>query len=177
MSILEKGKPYQNLPDVTIIYLTKEDFIGDKKGAYIIRRRSEGQNTSTYLENGLHERYYNLEYPTDDMRVNELLRYFQHSEPFYKTKNFPRIVERVRYFKTKKECVTIMCEIADKIRREGRREGKVEAILELLEDFGNVPNCVKKRIRQETNPERLSQWHKYAARASSLAEFKANMLK
>ncbi len=94
------------------------------------------------------------------MRINELLRYFQRSEPYYETENFPRIVERVRYFKTQKECVTIMCEIADKIRQEGkaegkregkaegRREGMVEAILELLEDLGKIPNCLKKRICQ-----------------------------
>ena len=28
------------------------------------------------LGNGLHEKYYNLEFPTDDIRVNELLHYF-----------------------------------------------------------------------------------------------------
>lgn len=84
------------------------------------------------LENGLHERYYNLEYPTDDMRVDELLRYFQHSDPFYETENFPAIVERVKFFKVKKEGVMIMCEIADRIRKEGKVEGKIEAILELL---------------------------------------------
>lgn len=50
------------------------------------------------------------------MRINELLRYFQRSEPYYETENFHRIVERVRYFKTQKESVTMMCEIADKIR-------------------------------------------------------------
>lgn len=119
------------------------------------------------------------------MSINGLLRCFHHSEPYYETENFPRIVERVRYFKTQKESVTMMCEIADKIRqegkaegkREGRREGMVEAILELLEDLGKIPNCLRKRICQETNPKLLSRWHKHAARASSLAEFEANMLK
>lgn len=88
MSILEKGKPYHGLPDVTVIYLTKEDFIGDKRGCYNIYRKPEGQDVTMRLENGLHEKYYNLEYPTDDMRVNELLRYFCHSDPFYKTEKY-----------------------------------------------------------------------------------------
>lgn len=185
MSILEKGRPYHDLPDVTIVYLTKEDFIGDKKGAYIIRRKYDGQDTTMCLENGLYERYYNLEYPTDDMRVNELLKYFSRSEPYYKTENFPRIVERVKYFKTEKEGVTIMCEIADRIRREGKEEGrkegkylgriegKIEDILELLEDFGSVPQRIIGRICQETDPEQLSRWHKCAARAASIEEFEA----
>ena len=187
MSILEKGKPYQSMPDVTLIYLTKEDFIGDKRGCYNICRKPDGQDVTMCLENGLHEKYYNLEYPTDDMRVNELLRYFRHSDPLYKTRNFPRIVERVRFFKMKEEGVTIMCEIADRIRREGkeegreegrilgRLEGKADDILELLEDFGQIPQRIVHRIRQETDMERLGKWHKCAARVSSIAEFESKM--
>lgn len=175
MDILEKGKPYQSLPDVTIVYLTKNDFIGDKRGCYNIGRKPDGQDVTMRLENGLHEKYYNLEYPTDDMRVNELLRYFRNSAPFYKTENFPRIVERVKFFKIKEEGVTIMCEIADRIRREGKVEGKIEDILELLKDLGKVPERLIELISRETNPEQLSKWHKCAARAASLAEFEAGM--
>lgn len=175
MDILEKGKPYQSLPDVTIIYLTRHDFIGDKRGRYDICRKPDGQDVTMRLENGLHEKYYNLEYPTEDMRVNELLRYFQHSDPFYETENFPAIVERVKFFKVKEEGVTIMCEIADRIRREGKIEGKIEDILELLEDFGKVPERLIERISREAKPEQLSKWLKYAAKASSLAEFEARM--
>lgn len=191
MSILEKGKSYQNLPDVTIVCLTKEDFIGDKKGAYVICRKAEGQDMTMCLENGLHERYYNLEYPTEDLRVNELLRYFAHSEPYYETENFPRIVERVRHFKIKREGVAAMCEITDRIRREGmeegrkegrkegqaigKMEGKIEDILELLGDFGNIPQRIVEMIRRENNPEQLSRWLKCAARASSMEEFESKI--
>lgn len=173
--ILEKGKPYQSLPDVTIIYLTKNDFIGDKRGCYDICRKLNGQDVTMRLENGLHEKYYNLEYPTDDMRVNELLRYFRHSDPFYETENFPEIVEQVRFFKIKEEGVTIMCEIADRIRREGKIEGKIEDILELLRDLGKVPERLIELISREENTEQLSKWLKYAAKATSLAEFEAGM--
>lgn len=134
------------------------------------------------LDNGLYEKYYNLEYVTEDMRINELLRYFVHSDPFYKTENFPRIVERVRYFKINKEGVTIMCEIADRIRREGREEGeiigrvkgKAEDILELLADLGEIPQKIANRIRQETDLELLGRWLKCAAKASSFTEFEIN---
>jgi hypothetical protein len=183
MSILEKGKPYHSLPDVTIIYLTKDDFIGDKRGCYNICRKPEGQDVTMRLENGLHEKYYNLEYPTDDMRVNELLRYFRHSDPFYKTENFPGIVERVKFFKIKEEGVTIMCEIADRIRREGKEEGRVlgrlegktESIIELLSDLGQIPQRIIDRIRQESDPEQLGRWLKCAARAANIEEFEKGM--
>ena len=183
MSILEKGKPYYMLPDVTIIYLTKEDFIGGKKGCYNIDRKSDGEEMTICLGNGLHEKYYNLEFPTDDIRVNELLHYFQHSEPFYETAYFPRIVERVSYYKTEKEGVAIMCEIADRIRREGREEGrmigrmegKIEDILELLEELGKIPQWMTARICQETDQEQLRKWHKCAAKASNIEEFLHNL--
>ena len=175
MSILEKGKPYYELPDVTIVYITQEDFIGSKIGYYGRNKSTDGQEITTHLDNGQYENFFNLEYPTDDVKINELLGYLKNSDPFYQTENFPRIVERVHYFKVQKEGVTIMCEIADKIRQEGLIEGKIESIMELLEELGNIPKQLIQRISSETNTEVLSKWHKYAAKASSFAEFEAKM--
>ena len=179
MSILEKGKPYYELPDVNVVYITQEDFIGGKRGHYSRNRSADGQEITTYLDNGQYENYFNLEYPTDDVKINELLGYLKKSDPFYQTENFPRIVERVNYFKIQKEGVTIMCEIADKIRQEGRAtgiiEGKIESILELLEELGNVPKQLIQRISKETNSDILNNWLKCAAKASSFAEFEAKM--
>ena len=179
MSILEKGRPYYELPDVTIVYITQEDFIGGKRGHYVRNRSEDDLEIPVCPDNGQYENYFNLEYPTDDVKINELLRYLKNSDPFYQTKNFPRIVERVNYFKIQKEGVTIMCEIADKIRQEGRAtgiiEGKIESILELLEELGNIPKQLIQRISKETSPEVLSKWHKYAAKASSFAEFETKM--
>ena len=175
MSILEKGKPYCELPDVTVVYITQEDFIGGKRGYYGRNKSTDGQEITTHLDNGQYENFFNLEYPTDDVKINELLGYLKNSDPFYQTENFPRIVERVHYFKVQKEGVTIMCEIADKIRQEGLIEGKIESIMELLEELGNIPKQLIQRISSETNTEVLSKWHKYAAKASSFAEFEAKM--
>ena len=175
MSILEKGRPYYELPDVTAVYITQKDFIGGQRGHYDRSITANGQQIFMFLNNGQHENYFNLEYPTDDAKINELLEYLKNSDPFYQTENFPRIVERVKYFKVQKEGVTIMCEIADRIRQEGLIEGKIESILELLEDLGNIPKQLIQRISKETNSEVLSRRHKYAAKASSFAEFEAKM--
>lgn len=51
-SILEKGIPYHQLPDVTMIYITKEDFIGGKLGYYNICRKSDEHNRDMCLDNG-----------------------------------------------------------------------------------------------------------------------------
>ena len=120
-----------------------------------------------------------MEHPTGDEKVDELLQYFKNSDPYYKTETFPRIVERVRYFKIHQRGVKIMCEIADRIRNEGREEGRlrgmVDAIMELLEEFGQVPQRIVELISAEDNLSVLSRWVKSAAKAGSIAEFEENM--
>ena len=185
MSILEKGKDYDALPAVTMVYLTKEDIVGGGRGCYLIERKADSREYSAdisnelkdtiNISNGVKERYYNLEHSTGDEKIDELLQYFKNSDPCYKTETFPRIVERVRYFKMHKKGVDIMCEIADRIRNEGKIEGMVRAILELLEEFGQVPQRIVELISAEDNLVVLSRWHKSAAKAGSIAEFEANM--
>ena len=72
-----------------------------------------------------------------------------------------------------------MCKIADRIREEGREEGRlegmIESIMELLEELGQIPQRIVEHIKAEDNPDILSKWHKSAARATSIAEFEANM--
>lgn len=101
----------------------------------------------------------------------------------YRTETFPRIVERVKFFKVHEEGVGIVCEVADRIRNEGRIEGrsegrigsKIEDILELLEELGKAPKQIVELIRAEDNPGVLSRWLKSAAKAGSITEFEANM--
>lgn len=177
VSILEKGTEYDELPDVTILYITKTDFIGGGRGVYQTGRKVRGNSRTAGagLDNGQHERYYNLKYPTGDKKVNELLNYLENSDPHYRAEYFPRIVERVNFFKEQKEGVDIMCEIVDRIRREGKIEGKIEDVMELLEDLGKVPARIGNRIRQETDLSVLGRWIRCAASASSIAEFEARM--
>ena len=193
MSILEKGKDYDELPAVTMVYLTKEDIIGDGEGYYLIERKVgkrenqtgivNGQEGMRSISNGIKERYYNLECPTGDARTDELLAYFKDSDPYYRTGTFPQIVERVRHFKVHKRGVNIMCEIADRIRNEGKEEGReegmlegmVKAIIELLEELGHIPQQIVELIRSENDLNILSRWLKSAARATSIAEFEMNM--
>lgn len=56
---------------------------------------------------------------------------------------------------------------------EGKAAGKAEDIMELLKDFGTVPQVIKNRIYQERDIAMLGKWLKAAARASSVEEFEA----
>ena len=57
-------------------------------------------------------------------------------------------------------------------KAEGIALGKAEDILQLLEDLGEVPEPLKKRIQEETDLQVLSRWLKAAAKAETITEFK-----
>ena len=61
------------------------------------------------------------------------------------------------------------------IRDEGKQigiiNGKIEAVLELLEDKGEVPEKVKAEIFTETDPEVLKKWLRLAAKSETIEEF------
>ena len=68
-----------------------------------------------------------------------------------------------------------MLKAFEDMRLEGKIEGKTESIMELLEEFGQVPPRIAELIQAEDNLNVLSRWHKAAARATSIADFEANM--
>lgn len=55
--------------------------------------------------------------------------------------------------------------------KAGLRRGKREAIFELLEEYGEVPEKIKKQIVKEEDMEILKIWHKLAAKAESMEDF------
>lgn len=61
------------------------------------------------------------------------------------------------------------------IRDEGKQigiiNGKIESVLELLEDKGEVPAKVKAEIFAETDPEVLKKWLCLAAKSETIEEF------
>ena len=62
--------------------------------------------------------------------------------------------------------------VRDQGKSEGIALGKAEDILQLLEDLGEVPEPLKKRIQEETDLQVLSRWLKAAAKAETITEFK-----
>ncbi len=83
----------------------------------------------------------------------------------------PEVKEEVRE-EVKKE---VREEIEEEVKEEIKIEQKAESILELLEDYGEIPEDLKKRVVGEKNIEILRRWHKLAAKAKSMEEFEQMM--
>ena len=60
-------------------------------------------------------------------------------------------------------------------RKEWLEEGKVESILEFLEDSGSVPEKLRQHVLKERDIQTLSRWLWLAARAKSIEDFILNM--
>ena len=76
-----------------------------------------------------------------------------------------------------------MCRAIYEIKRDAKREGKIQGmqyarqkdILELLEEYGQIPDETKKTILKEKDMDKLGVWLKAAARADSIEEFRMAM--
>ena len=68
-----------------------------------------------------------------------------------------------------------MIKAFEDMRLEGKIEGKIEDILEILGEYGQVPPRIVELIKAEDRLDVLSKWHKSAAKAESIAEFEASM--
>ena len=56
-----------------------------------------------------------------------------------------------------------------------REEERVQAILDLLEDYGEIPDSLKQRLEEEIRFDVLKAWHKLAAKVESISDFEEKM--
>lgn len=111
--------------------------------------------------------------------LRELLYYMEHtSKENARTENLQRLHEMVIAVKRDgKVGLTYMksFEIEQRIRREGLAEGitqgKINSILELLGDLGDIPSSLKEQITAQKNEATLRAWLKLAAKAESIEDF------
>lgn len=68
-----------------------------------------------------------------------------------------------------------LIDLENDAREEGREEGialgKVESIIELLEEYGEVPDELRSTISEQKDLEILTKWFRIAIKKSSVQEF------
>lgn len=81
-----------------------------------------------------------------------------------------RIYNRVRKVKGNEEFGVKYMQKWEEIAY-AKEDGKAEAVLEILSEYGEVPKDLKVEILSQTDLQKLSGWLKLAARAGGLEEF------
>ena len=135
ISYLDKGKNYEELPEVYLIYMTKFDLFKMGRTKYVVDRVISG--TDVVLDNGAHELYITAA-NHDGTAVAELMQFF--TETGTRKQQFPELSNRIQYLKEEKKGVTHMCEAVrkygdereDRGRLEGMQQERMETIREAL---------------------------------------------
>ncbi|MDO5331245.1 MAG: PD-(D/E)XK nuclease family transposase [Bacillota bacterium] len=117
----EKGIEYRDLPDIFSIMISEFDIFKLGKTVYHVSRILEEDNSKQ--DNGIHELYVNAN-GKDGGNITELMEYMLNSNGY--NEKFPRISNRVNYFKEDRTGVSNMSKVMEEIRAEGKAEAKAE---------------------------------------------------
>lgn len=127
-NITDPGEKFQNVPNVLVVYISETDIFKAKKTVYhidhVIREKNE------IVDNGLQQIFINAAID-DGSEIAELMQCFLQTE--VNNKKFPKLSERVYYFKNDKEGVRSMCKISEEIRKEGETIKLIELICKKIQ--------------------------------------------
>lgn len=188
MELLLSGRDYTELPDTYVIFICDFDPFGEKKYCYTFENHCQ-EVPGLGLGEGSRSIFLSTMGENDEEVSKELVRILrfvkadlEESQRDFEDEFICHIQETIRRIKGSRkmeERFMILEEMLRDERAEGIAEGKVkgkaEAVLELLEDLGTVPEAVQNRITNEKNPELLKKWHRLSARADTLDEFLKEM--
>lgn len=122
---LEKGKEYNQMPDVHIIYISETDLWEAGKTVYKVEKRF--QETEIPYDDGVYITYVNAEV-NDGSEVAKLMDYFKAADPEDMSQG--DLSARIHFLKCEEGGYAEMCEVSEIIYNEGIIEGKREGIIE-----------------------------------------------
>ena len=122
---LEKGKDYDQMPDVHIIYISETDLWAAGKTVYKVEKKFK--ETEVPYDDGVYVTYVNAEV-NDDSEIAKLMDYFKTADPEDMSQG--DLSARIHYLKCEEGGYQEMCEVSEEIYKEGIIEGKKEGIIE-----------------------------------------------
>ena len=180
MEALESGEDYDTLPATFVIFVCDFDPFDKKRYCYTFRNICE-EDPNVKLEDDSCTIFLSTKGENEDEVSQELVRFLKfvtadlkESEMDFGDGLVQRFQKTIRQIKTDREMgerYMIFEEMLREEKQEGRLEATQEAVLELLEEFGEIPCELQEKIRNLENIETLKALHKLAARADSLRAF------
>lgn len=122
---LQKGKEYNEMPDVYIIYISETDLWKAGRTVYNVKKNFEGTELS--YNDGVYITYVNAEVD-DGSDIAKLMDYFKTAHPEDMSQG--DLSARIHFLKCEEGGYQEMCEVSEKIYNEGRLEGRSEGRLE-----------------------------------------------
>ena len=151
---LEKGKPYADLPDLFIIYISETDLWKAGFTTYLVKKYFE--NTDIPYDDGQHIMYVNAAI-NDGTETANLMQYFKTADP--DDMNHGDLSKRMHWLKCEEGGYQEMCEISEKIFKEGQIEGelkKAKSTAMRLADMGLATEKIAEAVEVSTST--VKQW-------------------
>lgn len=178
--LLLSGADYSELPDTYVIFICDYDPFGEKKYMYNFENCCI-QDRDLFFEDGTHTICLSTHGEDREEVPKELVKFLEYvkadlnkSTGDFEDDFVTRLQKSVHHVKKSREMeerYMLFEELLKTERKEGRVEERIEAITELLEDLGTLPETLKERLEGETNLNTLKVWHKKAAKAESIEQF------
>ena len=172
-------KDFRSMPDLYMIMILPYDPFGEDYMVYHVRNRCRELPELDY-QDGLEYIYFNTKgRKGGSPEIQRMLRYIENStEENVKDEAVRSIHRHVEWMKLQPEVKEEYMDWEEKIyyeRRDAAEEAdwkrRIADILELLEDYGEVPAELQRRLEAEMDAEKLRSLLKLAARVQSLEEF------
>ena len=117
-SITEKGIEYKDMPDLYMIYVTKNDFLNGNKTIYHVERRLA--ETGKLVYNGINEIYINAKVD-DGTLLADFMKLIKQSNR-YNDERFPKTTKRLEFLKETQEGVNNVCDLVNNYAKEYAEE-------------------------------------------------------
>jgi len=136
----EKGLDYKDFPDIYVIFISKFDMF--REGKTIYHLETIIKETGTSVDDGIHRIFANCAV-NDGSDIAELMQYFKNSTG--KNNKFPKLSDRVYYFKESKEGADAMTQIVEEYANKKVLERDKETAKSFLQNGASV-ELVKKSL-------------------------------
>ena len=166
---------FEHLPYLYVITITNFDIFGEDQMIYTFREKCEEIPGLTY-EDGLCFIYFNTTGKKGGSQsIKNMLHFIENSDETAAVDTETQELEQyIRKVKLDPEVRRELMTFGDYIDRE-RREEKIEDILDLLGDYGEIPEELIDRINTQHDKESLRILLKLAARVDSIEDFELQM--
>ena len=180
MEALANGEDYETLPDTFVIFICDFDPFEEYLYCYTFGNECK-ENKMVKLNDGSCTIFLSTKGENEEEVPPELVRFLkfvtadlEESEGDFQDELVKQFQETIRNIKTDRkmgERYMIFEEMLREEKQEGRLEATQESVLELLEELGEIPCELQKKIQNLESIEVLKALHKLAARADSLHTF------
>lgn len=179
---LKSGETYKSLKNVIIIMIVPYDPFGLDRMVYTIKNGCMEEPGMPYEDGArtlfLYTRGRKGNPPNE---LKELLQYMEETtENNVKNSGLQEIHHMVETVKADGEVTSEYMRLMEdedylleRGKAEGKAEGLAEGILELLEDIGEIPDELRKKITAQKDLNILKRWIKQAANVGSIEEFQS----